>query len=91
MPICARCAQWSELGVERKAQETIKKQLLEAPPMLFRPTLTPCLNVLCPAWINWLDSKEGKEFCAANIELTRSLAPQAERSLDSTDDYLSGW
>lgn len=87
--------QWADFGMDAKAVDDIRKRLPEAPPWLFRPTITPCLNVLADTYIEWLDSKHGREFCAAHIGKTRSLPvkPQGESGikLDTSEDYLAGW
>ena len=81
---------WTSFGVDERVQKDIKKQLQEAPLTLFTETIVPCLNILSPKYIEWLDSKEGRGFCGAHIGLQRSVV-KTKAKLDNTDDYLHGW
>jgi len=86
--------QWPEFGIDEQTAAAIRKQLNEAPPTLFHPTLMPCLNAFADVYTEWLDSEQGKAFCKEHIGTIRSLKPKAvkeELQLDTTEDYLSGW
>lgn len=85
---------WGAFGVPSEAHAAIRKQLQEAPVDLFFPTLTPTLNVLQSVYESWLQSQQGVEFIRDAIGVSRQLHGKAKApaaSLDSTDDYLSGW
>ena len=82
---------WPSFDVPTDVATTIRRQLPEAPPGLFLPTLVPTLNVVCPAYIAWLDSEAGKVFCKGAIGIARSIKPQKPVAMGSTEDYLDGW
>merc|ERR1711871_1001471 len=53
---------WVEIGVPEEVCLLIKRQLQEAPLALFTPTFVPTLNVLAPAYLEWLSTDKGKAF-----------------------------
>ena len=60
-----------------------------------QPTLAAALNVLTPAYIEWLRTPEANEFCVSTLGVGCSLPlPQAITSWsagDHPEDYLDAW
>ena len=84
------------IGVSNEEIDIIRRQLQEAPPGLFRPTLVPVLNSLFGVYSDWIESDSGKQFCNTVVGMTLSL-PRSNKGatmegyLPTTEDYLSGW
>ena len=72
-------------------QRSLERQLVEAPVNIFLPLQTLALNVLCPAYMEWLDTPEGDRFCKEAIGISRIPRAKQTSPYEASEDYTSAW
>ena len=82
--------QFPRFGIPPATTEHIRRQLQEAPPGLFRPTIVPCLNTLAGEYLKWLESSDGVDFCSNVVGIKRALKLKKSK-INTTEDYLGEW
>jgi len=68
----------------------LKRQVLEAPPSLYRAAQILALNFLHEKYEQWLESPEGKAYCE-ELAIDRLKKPTTDTDMFDGGDYNAGW